>query len=323
MNLDLSYDPQEELWENRYRPQTIADCILPSGTKKVFDDIIKSDVLDNLLLTSYQAGTGKTTCARALLNDMGYTYKFLAAGKGQGEGGIQAMRDIEDYASAYDLEGRRKAVIIDEADNLTIDAQKALRNIIEAQSKRVRFILTCNYPENLIEPLRNSRLDEIVFENPEPERKVLMKKMIKRCIEICNNENVTIESNKAIASLVSSCYPDNRRTIKKLAKYGRGGVIDEGIIGLLSKSEDITDIVEAMKSRNFMKLRQIAPEYKNNISRLLINVYRQMFPLIRNESKSDFIDIIGEVNFNSKNCEDTEIAIIWMFTNIMTQCDFI
>lgn len=323
MSLELTYDPRQELWENKYRPQSIKECVLPSGTRKLFESIIKSGSLDNLLLTSYQGGTGKTTCALALMHDLDYTYKFLAAGKGQGEGGIQAMREIEDYAACYDIGGKRKAVIIDEADNLTIDAQKALRNIIEQNSQRVRFILTCNYPDNLIVQLRDSRLDEIEFENPEKEKTTLMKEMIIRCLKICENENIKVESKKAIAAVVSNCYPDNRRTLKKLARYARSGVIDEGIISEISQTEDIDGIVEAIKSRNFKKLRSIAPEYKQSIGRLLSNVYHKMFPLISNETKSTFIDILGEVNVNTKTCEDPEILIVWMFVQIMTQCTFI
>ena len=72
----MKFDPTQLLWEQKYRPQTIEDCVLPDETKKYFLKTIEDDVLQNLLLTSYCPGTGKTTVAMALLSDMNYEYIF-------------------------------------------------------------------------------------------------------------------------------------------------------------------------------------------------------------------------------------------------------
>lgn len=318
---DIKFDPKELLWEQKYRPQTIDDCVLPPTTMKYFKDTIARDKLQNLLLSSYCPGTGKTTVARSLLNDMDYDYIFKAAGTGAGEGGIQAMRDIADYASCLAISGKKKAVIIDEADNLTADAQSSLRNIIEKYSKSIRFILTCNYPEKLTGPLK-SRLKEFVFEIKESDAVSIKKQMIKRCIRICKSENVEIKEMKALAAIVNFNYPDNRAVIVSLSAHAQDGVIDEGVFATLTDGADITPVMDALKIQDFKALRQLAPQYKHAAGKLLTSLYKKGYNSVTNESKVEFIRILGEFNRSMQDCADVEVEIAYTFVYLMMECKF-
>lgn len=318
----MKFDPNELLWEQKYRPQTIEDCVLPQSTKDYFTAMVARGEISNMLLCSTCPGTGKTTVARALMNDLNYEYIFKAAGTGSGEGGIQAMRDIEDYASCISVTGKKKAVIIDEADNLTVDAQSALRNIIERYSKTIRFILTANYPEKLMKPL-HSRLQTFVFEIKDAEAASVKKQMIKRCIQICENEGVKVTSTKALAALVSHHYPDNRSVMVSLQTYARtSSEIDEGLLATLTNGSDLTSLIEALKTKNVGVIRSLAPQYKHNFSKTLSEMYRQIYPLLHPSTIPNFIQIIGEANNNFNTCADIEILIVWMMVMIIMECKF-
>lgn len=314
----MKFNPDELLWEQKYRPQTIADCVLPESTKEYFNSIIQSGDLDNLLLSSTCPGTGKTTVARALLADMDYEYIFKAAGKGAGEGGIQAMRDIEHFASGLSLFGKRKAVIIDEADNLTDDAQSSLRNIIEQYSKTVRFILTCNFPENLMQPLR-SRLREFVFEVSRQDEKSVKLQMIKRMMKICEHENIEVQEPQALAALVATHYPDNRSMVVDLKYMSKSGVIDSGSLAKIQKGTDVEPIIDALKGKDYKTLRELAPQYKHNIGKLLKSLYKSGYEKVHPSTIPHFIYAIGACNINAKTCADVEILISHMFMELMMQ----
>lgn len=318
---EIKFDPKELLWENKYRPTTIADCVLPQKTRKFFEDMIAQGSIQNLLLTSRSPGTGKTTTALCLMNDLGYEYIFKAAGTGAGEGGIQAMREIQEYASTKSITGKKKAIILDEGDNLTEDAQSALRNIIERYSKSVRFIITANYPEKLSKPLK-SRLNEFVFQYPDSDKQDLIKQMLVRSIGILGAEGVKIESKKALALLINHYYPDNRSVLVKLQSYASRGVIDDGLTSEMESSEDIETLFSALSSKKFKVVRELAPVYKDNFQRFITDLYHKGFKYVSDDTKATFIEIVGEANNNFRACADVEILIAYTLTMIMSGVTF-
>ena len=142
------------LWVEKYRPHAIADCILPDEVKEQFNTFIEKGEIPNLLLSG-SAGTGKTTLARALCEELGCDYIVI---NGSDEGRqIDTLRTkIKSFASAVSFEGKTKVVILDEADYLNKDSvQPALRAFIETFSENCRFIFTCNYSNRLIDPLHS------------------------------------------------------------------------------------------------------------------------------------------------------------------------
>ena len=134
------------LWVEKYRPKTISDCILTDELKNTFSEFLNKKELPNLLLSG-TAGTGKTTVARALCEELGCDYIMI---NGSDEGRhIDTLRtQIKNFASTISLTetSNHKVVIIDEADYMNPDSvQPALRNFIETFYKNCRFIFTCNF----------------------------------------------------------------------------------------------------------------------------------------------------------------------------------
>ena len=150
---------EEFLWVEKYRPKKVQDTILPDQLKSTFNDFVKQGI-PNLLLSG-GPGVGKTTIARAMLEECGSDYLII---NGSMNGNIDTLRnDIKNYASTVSIVGGRKYVILDEADYLNPQStQPALRNFMEEYSKNCGFIMTCNYKNRIIEPL-HSRCSIVEF----------------------------------------------------------------------------------------------------------------------------------------------------------------
>ena len=139
---------ENRVWVEKYRPSKIADCILPKATAKEFASFVEKGRIPNLLLCG-PAGTGKTTAAIALCNELDYEYIMI---NGSNEGRlIDTVRTkITQFGSSMSIEGKRKCIIVDEAEGMPNDPQMALRNLIEELSDNCSFILTCNFPNRII-----------------------------------------------------------------------------------------------------------------------------------------------------------------------------
>ena len=144
--------PNNTLWVESYRPKTIDDCILPSRIKDVFQGYVSSGEFPNLILAG-PAGVGKTSISKALCDQLGVDMLFVNASLDRGIGDIRTT--VAQFASTVSLTGDKKVVLLDEADNLTQDSQKALRALIEEFQNHCRFILTCNYPHNIIDAIHS------------------------------------------------------------------------------------------------------------------------------------------------------------------------
>ena len=139
------------LWVEKYRPVTIDDCILPSELEADFSTVRRQS-RDSKSVTYWHCWCGKTTVAKAMLEQIGCTYMMI---NGSEESGIDTLRTkIKNFASTVSMDGNRKYVILDEADYLNPQStQPALRGFIEEFSKNCGFILTCNFKNRIIEPL--------------------------------------------------------------------------------------------------------------------------------------------------------------------------
>ncbi len=236
------------LWTERYRPKTIEDCVLPESIKAQFRNFVERDEIPNLLLTG-KPGTGKTTIAKSMIDQVHADFLFINASK---DGGIDTLRTtIMDYASRMSLESHRKFVIMDEADDLTDKTQKSLRSFIEEYSKYCGFILTGNYKARLIEPLRK-RLINIDFKMPAkntPEWQELVKKATKVSINILKENNVPYDA-KSVLLFVMSNYPDMRSVVNGLQQFANHGGVTEDIVNLSLKN-NFTDLYKYLKNKDF------------------------------------------------------------------------
>lgn len=315
----MRFDPNELLWEQKYRPQTIEDCILPEFLKQVFRDMVKSRQLKNLLLVSPNPGTGKTTVARALCNELEADMLFINASE---ESGIDVFRtQIRQFASTMSLQGGMKVVVLDEADNLSEPAQKAFRGMIEEFSKNCRFILTCNYQNRIMEPLQ-SRLTIHTFVIPQEERMAMVKAQIIRCLKILEIEGITVENKQVVAELVQKKFPDNRSLLVDLQTYSSRGVIDEGILGIVSGGSDVENIVLWLKDKKFKEIRQILPKFTSDYPTFVRALYDSLYRVVRPSHIPLMIEIIGDNQKYCKDVPDLEIHMAYLCVLLMTQLDW-
>ena len=149
------------IWVEKYRPQTIDECILPENIKKTFSDFLNKGEIPNMLLAG-PPGVGKTTVAKALCKELGVDY-YVINGSDEGRFLDTVRNSAKNFASTVSLtsQSKHKVIIIDEADNTTSDVQLLLRASIEEFSRNCRFIFTCNYKNKIIEPLHSLSLIHI------------------------------------------------------------------------------------------------------------------------------------------------------------------
>ena len=308
------------LWVEKYRPETIDDCILPVLTKDVFLSIVDSGEIPNLLLTG-GPGIGKTTVAKALCNQLDCDWLMI---NGSDEGRmIDTLRTtVVNYASTVSLSGGKKVIIIDEADYMNKDSvQPALRGVIEEFSKNCRFIFTCNFKNRII-PALHSRCSVVDFKIDKEEKPAIAGEMLRMVKKILDKEGVKHEE-VALADLVLKHFPDFRRVINELQKYSLNGVIDEGILKL-SSDENFNELFMALRGKNFSVMRKWVAE---NIDNDHVRLYRQIYDTLNNrfEKKSipQAVLLIADYSYKSAFVADQEVNMVACLTEMMMECEFI
>ena len=309
--------PEQFLWVERYRPRVIEDCILPESVKKQFTQFIAKKEIPNLLLAG-TAGTGKTTIARALCNELDCDYIII---NGSDEGRqIDTLRTkIKQFASAVSFEGKTKVVILDEADYMNRDSvQPALRGFIEQFAENCRFIFTCNYANRLIDPL-HSRTTVIDFKLAPSDRPKLAAKFLTRMEYILGIEGVEY-SQRVLAELLNKHFPDYRRGLNELQRYSVGGIIDEGI---LSNFQEVNAkaLIEGLREKDWRKMRQWVA---NNVDTDPQAIFRQIYDILLPEVKSParLVLDIADYQYKAAFVADQEINLTACLTQIMVDSEF-
>jgi len=308
----------EFLWSQRYRPKTIDDCILTKELKGTFKQFVDNGQVPNMILSG-RAGVGKTTVARAMLEQLECDYYMI---NGSIYGNIDTLRtDILQFASTVSLMGGRKYVILDEADYLNPNStQPALRNFIEEFSKNCGFILTCNFKNKIIEPLR-SRCTNIEFSIPKNEKPKLAMAFMKRVQTILETEKVKYDE-KVIAQLISNHFPDWRRVLNELQRYSANGQIDTGILANLN-DESMKTVMGLMKEKSFTKLRKwVGENIDLDTAQLFRNLYDNAAQYLQPRSIPQLVLILGEYQYKAAFVSDPEINIMACLTSIMSECEF-
>lgn len=311
----MQKNPEQFLWVEAYRPRKISECILPKPLQATFQEFVNQQNIPNMLLAG-TAGTGKTTVARALCEELGCDYMII---NGSEESGIDVLRTkIKDFASTVSLNGNTKVVILDEADYLNPNStQPALRGFIEEFSKNCRFIFTCNYKNRIIAPL-HSRTTVIEFKINKDEKQVVAASFFKRLCEILKQENVEFNP-KVVAEVLNKYFPDYRRTLNELQRYSSSGKIDEGILGNISDA-NIKELVSALREKDFKKMRTWVVNNLDNDPGVL---FRKIYDTLINEVSKvpQFILIIADYQYKAAFCADQEINLVACLTEIMAACD--
>ena len=306
------------LWVEKYRPTSIDACILPNSLKESFSEFVKDKHIPNLILSG-GPGIGKTTVAKAMVEEIGATWMMV---NGSEESGIDVLRTkIKNFASTVSLEGGRKYIILDEADYLNPQStQPALRGFMEEFHKNCGFILTCNYKNRLIEPLhsRCSVVDFIIAKGDKPK---LASDFFNRVKMILSDENVKFD-RKVVAELLNKYFPDWRRVLNELQRYSASGQIDAGILVNLSEV-NINELMEALKRQEFTNVRKwIVNNLDNDPVRIYRRIYDSLYDNIDKSTIPHAVVILAEYSYKSAFVADQEINLLACFTEIMAQVKF-
>ncbi len=308
----------EILWVEKYRPVTVDDCILPSELKQTFQQFVDNEEIPNLLLTG-TAGVGKTTIAKAMLEQIGCTYMMI---NGSEESGIDTLRTkIKNFASTVSMDGKRKYVILDEADYLNPQStQPALRGFIEEFSRNCGFILTCNFRNRIIEPL-HSRCSTVEFRIPNEQKPKLATNFMKRVQDILEKENVSY-NEKVVADVIGKFFPDWRRCLNELQRYSATGSIDAGILVNLSDAS-IKELVSFIKDKDFKSCREwVVHNLDNDPHRIYRRIYDSLSGNVPDSAVPHCVLILGDYSYKSAFVADQEINLLACLTEMMTSVQF-
>lgn len=313
---------QDVVWAEKFRPPSIKDCVLPEYLKKLAENIISSGDLPNLFLFG-TPGLGKTTFARALVNDMGLDFLIVRSSMGGSESGMEAIRDnIRKFASVKSLlTDKRKVIIFDEADNLSTSVQMALRNFMDEFSQFTGFIVTCNYPEN-IDPAILSRFTRLDFDALfQEEKKTLVKESYKAVAKILTNQTIKFEP-QVVATLVKASFPDLRNLLCFLEGYHKvHGEINIGALARM-KDNDLAVAIEFIKDKRWASLREWAFTQTTVKPQIYSRFFKELVDKLAPQSRPALVAILNVGQNDYSKSADKNMHLLHVLTDVMANVEF-
>ncbi|ASU00516.1 clamp loader subunit [Aeromonas phage AS-yj] len=324
----LSVDNSHHMMEMKFRPQSIAECILPRHDIERFNGLIKLGRIPHLLLCSKSPGTGKTTTALALANDVDADVMFISGGNLR----INDLRTtLTDFASTSTRKKGGKIIIIDEGDNDDMSAvQKELRSWMEAYGGNCTIIMTCNNIEKIIDPLRSRfrifEFGKVVEESEElvkADELRMMKEMIVRCFAICKEEGIEIRDKNSIAALVKKNFPNFRTTITEMNKYAACGYIDEGVLTSVNRStKEMEKLFELIKAKKVQEIRQLVPNFSSDYVNFVNAFYERATTQVTGQSYRMMIKILAEFQKFASTVPNMEIHLMDMLSDMACEVNW-
>jgi replication factor C small subunit len=300
------FNKKHTLFTEKYRPDTLEGYIGNDDFKSSLQQWIDSNDIPHLLLTG-GAGTGKTTAAKLIINNIDCDSLYINCSD---ENGIDTIRDkVKSFASAASFKPQ-KVVIMDEADFLTINAQAALRNIIETFSLNTRFVFTCNYIERIIDPIQSRT---VVFELTPPS----MQDVAFKCVEILDLESI-VYTKADIVRIVKQTYPDIRKTLNLLQSSLKNGELQQSreVTNFKQTSDQVIELLKGHNIKNFTTIRQIVMD--SNI-RDYNELYRVLFERADEFTNSAIATlIIADYQYKSIMAPDKEITFCAAISKLLT-----
>ena len=297
------------LWVEKYRPTTMDTYIGNEHLKSKVSVYLESGDLPHLLLYG-RAGTGKTTLAKLLVNNIECDYLYINASD---ENNVETVRTkVKQFASTMGFKDM-KIVILDECDYITPNAQAALRNLMETFSKHCRFILTCNYVERIIDPIQ-SRCQS--FQIIPPDRK----QVATHLSDILSKESVQYELDD-IVTIVNSGYPDIRRVINSSQRQVVKGelVVDKSTIIQNDYKLKVLELLKQDKKSAFNGIRKVLLDSK-------VTDYAELFRLLYDNIEeyakghlAEVILVIAKYELSDAHVVDKEINAMTMIVEILQE----
>ena len=315
---NLMFNPSQLLWAEKYRPLRVDDCILPARIKDILKNYVAKGDFPSLMFHG-GAGTGKTSAAKAMTNELGMDTLVINVSN---ERGIDVLRTtIAGFATSVSLDGGLKCIILDEFDGATELLQKALRAAIEDYSINCRFILTCNYPNKIIDAI-HSRTAPIDMRINKDEIVDICKQFLARVEQILKHENIDYE-RKAVATMIQRNFPDFRSILNQLQHVSATGKIDMEQIESMNQEMSITKLVKALKEKDFKSMRQwVATNANSDANILFRKVYDSLGEILQPSSIPEVIVLLAQYQHWAVTAIDPEINICACFVEIMAVGEF-
>ena len=308
------------IWVEKYRPQTIEDCILPESIKKTFKEFLNKGEIPNMLLAG-PPGIGKTTVAKALCNELGVDF-YVINGSDEGRFLDTVRNNAKNFASTVSLssEAKHKVIIIDEADNTGNDVQLLLRAFIEEFAGNCRFIFTCNYKNKILEPL-HSRCAVVDFSIRGKEKQQIAANFFQRLNFILDKERIEADK-KVLVELINKHFPDWRRVLNECQRYSVAGKIDSGILAAFSDVA-VNDLIKNLKTKNFPEVRKwVNNNMDNDTSVLFRRIYDSLYESLVPNTIPAAVLIIAKYQYQMAFVADQEINMLACLTEVMVECEF-
>lgn len=305
------------LWSESYRPHTVRDCILPPRLKTYFQVIVDAGQLANMTLVG-GPGTGKTTIARAMCEELGIDHIVINASE---NGNIETIRTtVRQFASTVSFGGGVKCIILDEADGLTKAAQQALRASIEEFAGNCRFIFTGNFGNQIIEPLTSrAPIVEIAFSKDE--KKVLLMEFIKKVAQVLKSKSIDFTPEE-LSQVIVKNFPDFRKTWNLIQRYSANGVLEITSQAGINDGA-LKDLIDQLKNKKFGDMRKwVVDNLDNDGASLRRMLYEKMTVFVKPQSIPQLVLILAEYDYKEGHVMDKEINTVAMLTTIMSEVEF-
>ena len=304
----------QHIWVEKFRPNRVADLILPEHIKSTLLGYVKQGKVPNLLFSG-GAGQGKTSAARALCEEVGCDYILINASN---DGSVDTLRTkITQFASTTSFSDAKKVIILDEFDHAgSQQFQAALRAFMEEYSSNCTFILTCNFPKRIIEPI-HSRCAFLDFKIASKERPELAAQFFKRVLQILDNEKVEYDK-KVVSEVVTKHFPDFRRCLSELQKYSANGKIDSGILVNMDEVS-FKSLVGFLKAKKWMDMRKWVSNNPDIDSAQFFRMfYDSALTLVKPKSLPELILLLSQYQVYASQVADQEINNVAFLTEMLT-----
>ena len=294
------------LWVEKYRPMDLSTYVGNEHLKEKVKVYLESEDVPHLLLFG-KAGTGKTTLAKIVVNNIDCDYMYINASD---ENKVDDVRNkIKTFASSVGFKSL-KVIILDECDYLTPNAQAALRNLMETFSKHCRFILTCNYVERIIDPIQ-SRCQS--YKVVPPSKKEVAQQMVK----ILNKESVKYKLDD-VAMIVNAGYPDIRRVINSSQRQVVDNKLVVDVSSIIQNDYKVQLLEKLSSGASFKDVRQLIAD--NSISDYS-ELYRLLYDEVETYSNgkiAECIMAIAESQYKDVMVVDKEINFMSLIIELIT-----